>query len=190
VALEFSRDAPLRMFMQAGSVGDAVSASFCAGHSRAACAMNRTIRMNRRTLAVFISLACLIGSADAHDDHVALFKNVTGKVQIERNGALIAAAAGTTLFVSDRLLSGSGASAGIVFKDGTLLTLGGGSDIQVRNYVFEPAQANYAFSVYLAKGSAIYSSGKIGKLSPESVKVETPTSTVGVRGTRFIIEAH
>jgi hypothetical protein len=145
--------------------------------------------MNRRMLALFISLACLVGSADAHDDHVALFKNVTGKVQIERNGVLIAAAAGTTLFVSDRLLSSSGASAGIVFKDGTLLTLGGRSDIQVRNYVFEPAQANYAFSVYLAKGTAIYSSGKIGKLSPESVKVDTPTSTVGVRGTRFIIEA-
>lgn len=146
--------------------------------------------MNRRTLTLFISLTCLVGSAIARDDHVALCKNVTGAVQIERNGALIAAAAGTTLFVSDRLLSGSGASAGIVFKDGTLLTLGASSDIQVRDYVFEPAEANYAFSVYLAKGTAIYSSGKIGKLSPESVKVGTPTSTVGVRGTRFIIEAH
>lgn len=146
--------------------------------------------MNRRTLTLFISLACLVGAVDARDDHVGLFKNVTGKVQIERNGTLIAAAAGTTLFVSDRLLSASDASAGIVFKDGTLLTLGGVSDIQVRNYVFEPAEANYAFAVYLAKGTAIYSSGKIGKLAPESVKVGTPTSTVGVRGTRFIIEAH
>jgi hypothetical protein len=146
--------------------------------------------MYRISLALLISLACLAGSASARDEHVALFKNVTGNVQIQRGGKLVAAAPGVTLFVSDRLVSDAGASAGIVFKDGTLLTLGGGSDIEVRNYVFEPAEANYAFAVYLAKGSAIYSSGKIGKMSPESVKVGTPTSTVGVRGTRFIIEAH
>jgi hypothetical protein len=145
--------------------------------------------MNRRTLATFISLACLVGVAQARDEHVALFKSVTGQVQIERKGERLTAAPGTTLFVSDRLLSAPGATAGIVFRDGTLLTLGGGSDIEVRNYVFEPAEANYAFSVFLAHGSAIYSSGKIGKLSPESVRVGTPTSTVGVRGTRFIIEA-
>jgi hypothetical protein len=146
--------------------------------------------MYRRTFALLLSLACLTGRADAHDDHVALFKNVTGSVTIERQGQRVKAAAGATLFVSDRLVSGAGASAGIVFKDGTLLTLGSSSDVQVRDYVFQPADAKYAFDVYLAKGSAIYSSGKIGKLSPDSVKVGTPTSTVAVRGTRFIIEAH
>ena len=46
----------------------------------------------------------------------------------------------------------------------------------------------YAFSLYLDKGPAIYESGKIGKLAPEVVKVETPKATVGVRGTRFLIE--
>jgi hypothetical protein len=146
--------------------------------------------MYRTPLALLLSLASLVGPAGANDAHVALFKNVTGKVQIQRDGKAIDAAPGVTLFVSDRLVCGPAASAGIVFKDGTLLTLGSGSDVEVRKYVFEPAAANYAFSVYLAKGSAIYSSGKIGKISPESVQVGTPTSTVGVRGTRFIIEAH
>jgi hypothetical protein len=42
--------------------------------------------------------------------------------------------------------------------------------------------------MYLKKGSAVYNSGKIGKLSPESVKLSTPRATVGVRGTRFIIK--
>ena len=52
-----------------------------------------------------------------------------------------------------------------------------------------PKNSRYEFSLYMARGTAIYSSGKIGKLSPESVKVNTPTATVGVRGTRFIINA-
>src|ERR1700712_3015706 len=147
--------------------------------------------MNRRTmLSTLAALACVTGAAVAAvDDHVALVKNLTGQVKIERNGELIVAAPGTTLFVSDRLHAANGASAGILFKDGTALTLGSNADLQVRDYVFNPAEARYAFSVYLAHGSAIYASGKIGKLSPESVKVGTPTATVGVRGTRFIIEA-
>jgi len=127
--------------------------------------------------------------AYADGDHVALFKNVSGKVSVVRDSGSVDAAVGSTLFVADRLVSAPGASAGIVFKDGTLLTLGPGAELLVRDYVFEPKDARYAFSVYLAKGSAVYSSGKIGKLAPESVKVNSPLATVGVRGTRFIINA-
>ena len=64
-----------------------------------------------------------------------------------------------------------------------------GAQVDVRDYVFQPKAGKYAFSLYMSKGSAIYESGKIGKLAPEAVKVETPKATVGVRGTRFLIEA-
>jgi hypothetical protein len=146
--------------------------------------------MKTRNLGLLLPLILLASQAHGRDEHVALVKNVAGSVRVERSGSEIAAVAGTTLLVSDRLHSGAGASAGIVFKDGTLVTLGAESDLQVRDYLFDPASARYAFDVYLAKGSAIYSSGKIGKIAPESVKVGTPSSTVAVRGTRFIIEAH
>ena len=140
---------------------------------------------------VLATVSCLAAlAAPSVDDHVALFKNVTGHVHVVRQGSSLDAVPGMQLMVADRLVSDAGASAGIAFRDGTLLTLGAASDVMVRDYVFEPRTSKYAFSVYLAKGSAIYSSGKIGKLSPESVKVDTPTSTVGVRGTHFIIEAN
>ena len=125
----------------------------------------------------------------AGENHAALVKSVTGDVQVTRNHQTFAANTGTTLEVSDRVVTGRGASAAIVFEDGTLLTLGAGADIEVRDYVFEPRNGKFAFSLYLAKGSAIYESGKIGKMSPESVQVDTPKATVGVRGTRFLIEA-
>lgn len=123
------------------------------------------------------------------DAHVALIKNVTGSITIARAAGSLPAAAGSTLEIADRIVSGPGASAGIVFKDGTLLTVGPSSEVRIRDYVFKPSEAKYAFSVYLAKGSAIYSSGKIGKIAPESVQVGSPTATVGVRGTRFLIAA-
>jgi len=121
-------------------------------------------------------------------DHAALVKSVTGVVKVTRGQQTFDATSGITLQVSDRLVSAPGASAAIVFRDGTLLTLGSGADILVRNYVFAPKDDKFAFSLYLSKGSAIYESGKIGKLSPQSVSVETPRATVGVRGTRFLIE--
>ena len=86
-------------------------------------------------------------------------------------------------------MAAPGATAALVFRDGTMLTLGGGADIQVRDYVFRPKANKYAFDVYMRKGTAIYQTGKIGKLAPEAVKVETPKATVGVRGTRFLVEA-
>lgn len=135
-------------------------------------------------------IACLALSAHAGEDHAALVKSVTGDVKVTRLHDTFEATSGATLLVSDRVVTAPGASAAIVFRDGTLLTLGSGADIVVRDYVFAPKDGKFAFEVYLAKGSAIYESGKIGKLSPQSVKVETPKATVGVRGTRFLIEAN
>ena len=135
------------------------------------------------------ALACVAMPAVAGEDHAALVKSVNGVVKVIRQHDTFEAKAGTTLKVSDHVVTASGASAAIVFGDGTLLTVGSGADILLRDYVFEPRNDKFAFSLYLAKGSAIYESGKIGKLSPQSVKVATPTATVGVRGTRFLIEA-
>ena len=138
-------------------------------------------------LAWMTSMATL---AHAAADHVALFKNVTGSVQVIRAGQTLDAASQATLQRNDRVVAGSRSTAAIVFRDGTLLTLGSGADIQVRDYVFEPKTSQYAFSLYMAKGSAIYESGKISKVAPDAVRIDTPTATVGVRGTRFLIEAN
>ncbi len=134
-------------------------------------------------------LLCVSLPLSAADPHVALVKSVSGRVSIVQGGNARDAAGGAQLRVADRVVTAPGATAAIVFKDGTMLTLGGGADINVRDYVFEPKAGKYAFSVYMSKGSAIYQSGKIGKLAPAAVKVETPKATVGVRGTRFLIEA-
>jgi hypothetical protein len=146
-------------------------------------------RLKLASLMAVLVMSGFVGSAHASGEHIATLKNVSGDIGIARNGSTLNAVSGSTLFVSDRIVSGTGASAGVVFKDGTQLTLGPSTDIQVRDYAFEPKQAKFEFFVYLARGAAVYSSGMIAKLSPESVKVATPTATIGVRGTRFIIEA-
>ena len=144
----------------------------------------------KRILPIGIAaLSLLVAPAHAEDGHIALFKNVAGTMKVARKDAVLDATPGMNLFTSDRIISSADGSAGVVFKDGTLVTVGPSTEIHLRDYAFEPKNAKYEFSMYLAKGTAIYSSGKIGKLSPESVRVDTPTATVGVRGTRFIVTA-
>ncbi|WP_430407257.1 FecR family protein [Hydrogenophaga sp.] len=148
--------------------------------------------MKRLMLAALLGVVCPLGFAGpeaANNGQVATFKNVSGNIDIARNDARLDAVSGMPLFVSDRIVSGTGASAGIVFNDGTQLTVGPSTDIEVRDYTFEPRQSRYDFFVYLARGAAIYTSGMMGRLAPEAIKVATPTATIGIRGTRFIIEA-
>jgi len=145
--------------------------------------------MRNRSLLLAGVLASLLAAAQAADDHVALVRKVTGAVHIHRGAADLLAVPGTPVLRDDEVTSGRGASAGLAFRDGTLLTLGASSSVKVRDYLFEPEDGRFAFSVFLAKGQAIYSSGRIGKLAPQSVRVDTPTATVGVRGTRFIVVA-
>ena len=155
--------------------------------------MKRQLCLLASVLLACLAMPVLAGEshvAVAGESHAALVKSVNGDVKVTRRHDTFEATSGTTLRVSDRVVTASGASAAIVFRDGTLLTLGSGADILVRDYVFEPKDGKFSFALYLAKGSAIYESGKIGKLSPQSVKVETPKATVGVRGTRFLIEAN
>ncbi|MBQ1764451.1 MAG: FecR domain-containing protein, partial [Aquincola sp.] len=143
------------------------------------------------TMAAWALAAAMAGplAAAPTGEHVALFKSVSGSVTVVRSSGPVTATAGMPLYVADRLVSAADATAGIMFKDGTAVTLGPASKIELRDYVFEPKDARYQFDLYLSRGKAVYASGKIGKLSPESVKVGTPTATVGVRGTRFIVEA-
>jgi len=125
----------------------------------------------------------------AQDTHVALFKNVTGDIKLVRGGSTLVPVAGTPIQRSDVVVSGPGSSGGIVFVDGTTLAVDASTEVEIRRYVFQPEAKQYDFALYLKKGTAIYSSGKLGKLSPESVEVSTPRAAIGVRGTRFIVSA-
>jgi len=43
--------------------------------------------------------------------------------------------------------------------------------------------------VTLPKGTIVFESGKIGKLAPEKVTIKVPQGIIGIRGTKFIVEA-
>ncbi len=147
--------------------------------------------MNKAWICLFFFLMLLPGTADTafgQTTHAAMLKSTSGKVSILRQDLKLPAKVGMLLQKGDTVISSRAGYAGIMFTDGTVITLGPKTNFRINAYVFSPETETYDFFFYLEKGSAVYHSGKVGKLSPESVKVETPKATVGIRGTRFIIK--
>jgi hypothetical protein len=120
---------------------------------------------------------------------IALLKRVSGKVELLRGGQVVTPVAGEPLQRADVLRTGPKSSAGISFVDGTTLAVDADSTVELRRYTFQPERGQYDFDLYLQRGAAIYSSGKLGKLAPEAVQVRTPSALIGVRGTRFHVSA-
>lgn len=76
---------------------------------------------------------------------------------------------------------------GIIFSDGAVLTLGPSGKLIVEDFLFKPAEQNVSFISRAVKGSVAFMSGAIGRISPGSVQFKTPTATLGLRGTKILI---
>jgi len=118
---------------------------------------------------------------------IGFFKKVKGEVLLVRGDVEQKVKAGQQLFTADTVITAQVSSAAVIFQDGTRMTLGAGSELEVQKYEFQPHKEKYDFTLFLKKGSVIYSSGKLGKLAPEKVKLRTPRATVGIRGTRLLL---
>jgi hypothetical protein len=129
-----------------------------------------------------------IATSAAADDPAGIIKTFKGAASIVRQERVVPAAGGLKIFKGDTVKTGPDGSLGIIFEDDTLLSLGPNSEVVLNEYIFAPAQGNMSIVIRMIKGTVAYLSGIIAKLSPQSVKFETPTATLGVRGTRFFAQ--
>ncbi|MCF8092937.1 MAG: FecR family protein [Desulfotignum sp.] len=137
---------------------------------------------------LFTMVFFLLFSGTGQAQFAGMIKNVSGKVDILRQSKLYPAWIGFRLEDKDIVITGPEGFAGMLFKDDTVITLGPESEFEIDTYIFEPQDQAYYFLFYMEKGSMIYNSGKVGKLSPQSVHLATPSAVVGIRGTRFIVD--
>jgi hypothetical protein len=112
---------------------------------------------------------------------------VTGEAWVISSGQRVKAQAGTSVFLGSQLKTAKASSLGVTFKDNTLMSFGPDTELTVEEYLFAPAKGQYKLGARMDKGSLNYLSGVIAKLKPEAVTVKTPTGTIGVRGTQFLV---
>ena len=136
-------------------------------------------------MTVFILLPFL---AQATELPLGSIKTVKGTAVIVRQNQTLQAKAGEKIFKNDSLKTGSDGALGMIFKDDSLLSLGPDTAVTINEFLFSPAEGKLSLVTRLFKGTVAYLSGIIAKLSPESVRFETPIGNVGIRGTKFVIK--
>jgi hypothetical protein len=59
--------------------------------------------------------------------------------------------------------------------------------VRLEKFLYAPADGSLALAIKFVKGVAAYVSGRIAKLAPDAIRLETPGAIVGVRGTSLAI---
>jgi hypothetical protein len=114
-------------------------------------------------------------------------KVASGSAFIVRAGALLPAQAGAMVFEADGLKTGADGRLGITLKDDTRVSLGPGSEVRLDRFLFVPAEGRLGLVLNVVRGVMAYVSGRIAKLAPDSIRLETPAAVVGVRGTTIAL---
>lgn len=130
-------------------------------------------------------LVLLLTAAPASAQQVAAgrVKVASGSAFIVRGSETIPARIGEVVFEADALRTGADGRLGVTLKDDTRLSLGPSSEVRVERFVYAPGNGSLGMVLKFARGVAAYVSGRIAKLAPDAVRLETPAAIVGVRGT-------
>lgn len=119
-------------------------------------------------------------------DRIGIIKSATGTVWVVRTSGRVEAKAGDPLFRADSLEVDDAGAASVTLTDGTRLSIGESSTVWLDQFAYEPQNGLLGIAIRLVRGSMLFVTGEIGRLAPDSIRIETPTGSLGVRGTRFI----
>jgi len=115
-------------------------------------------------------------------------KRAQGDANILRGKEKIAAAPGVLLETSDTLVTGADGRISVTFIDNSRFSTGPDSRVSLESFDFDDTTHEGSFVSRIDKGSLAVISGQIAKQNPDKMQVRTPTSILGVRGTRFVVE--
>ncbi|MEN2509013.1 FecR family protein [Stutzerimonas stutzeri] len=147
-------------------------------------AMLRSVRL----LVVVGLLLPSIGQAQDSVEPIGYIMTVQGEATVTSRGQTIEAAVGQAVVQGAVLRTGAGGSLGVTLSDSTVMSFGPNSEFTIDEYAFEPAHEALRLSARISRGTLNFISGVIAKLKPEAVELKTPSGTIGVRGTHFLVK--
>lgn len=134
-------------------------------------------------------LVTVVMMSTAHADTLpvaGVIVSSVGDTSLSRTGQITSPAGRLQeIYVGDRLLTGSNGQISLRFTDGMRMNIGPASQLNVDDYLHDPKGDRGWFD--LLRGSLRTVTGLIGKRSPRSFRLRTPTAVIGVRGTDFSV---
>lgn len=139
----------------------------------------------RMVAALALVIAITLPAAAA--DQIGQIKIVSGDVRIIRDGQPKPAEAGDAVLESDVVETGPNSAVGMTFTDNSRISLGPDSRLAMEAYIYSRPGKKDSFDARLDRGSLTAASGKIAKSRPLAMRVLTPTTVLGVKGTTFAV---
>ncbi|HYI31757.1 MAG TPA: FecR domain-containing protein, partial [Bradyrhizobium sp.] len=126
------------------------------------------------------------GGGIAPEKVIGQVTKLTGSATAIRNGVSISLNVGDNVHKSDVVQAGSDSSLGITFIDGTVFGLSSNARMVLNEMIYNPTGSNNASLLTLVQGTISFVAGATAKNG--DMKVETPTATMGIRGTAVLVE--
>ena len=138
-------------------------------------------------LPIAIGLAAFLVASPAFAE-LARIKQSSGAAFVQRGTQQIKPAPGLQLLAGDSLVTGKDGRMSLTFVDNTRFAVGPNSRISISEFQYDRTRQKGSFVTQVDRGSLAVSSGKIAKSDRDAMKVRTPNTLLGVRGTKFIVE--
>jgi hypothetical protein len=136
-------------------------------------------------LAPLGALVALLMAASAHaagEPSIAKAVDVRPEATGLYDGATIVLSAQDDLYEGQKITTGAQGQVQIVFADDTHMVVGPGSSLVIEKYLMRNGGTASQFAVSALGGTFRFITGKSAKTA---YKIDTPTGTIGVRGTKF-----
>ena len=145
------------------------------------------------TAIILLILLCLFvpfSSASAEPQGVATVVALRGTVVAQnKSGAGRNLSIKSQIFQDDVLKTGKNGQLQIMFTDNTIISLGRDSEMKIAEYRWQPEQKDGALKTQVKEGTFRVMGGALTKEAPQNFKTETPTATIGIRGSMYAFKA-
>lgn len=111
---------------------------------------------------------------------------IKGSGVLERGKDVIDGGTGVGVQMQDTAVTANGTMR-IDFKDETRVDLTEHARLTIDEFVYDPANDVGSLSIKATLGGVRYASGQIAKKYQQNVQIRTPSATIGVRGTDFVM---
>ncbi len=111
---------------------------------------------------------------------------LTGTVTVIRNKNSLPLKLRDDIFLNDAVQTSADSSLGITFDDGTTFRLTANARITIDNYVYEDGGKQNAATFNIGRGTVAFAASLVAKTG--DMKIDTPTATLGIRGTTGLVE--
>mgnify|MGYP000657218349 CR=1 FL=1 len=131
---------------------------------------------------------CLSQTADAQKPkNIGKVVTVEGTATAIRGKSKVQLKQGDAIFEHDVFETGPKGKLAVTFSDNTSFAIGSGSRIAVDTYFFDPKALKGNMLAKVKKGTMMVRTGQLTRQQPGSVRIKTPRTVLGVRGTTFVV---